>query len=154
MEAKELRLGNLFFIPGLNRYVKVSAIFKTHFRCEDYDGISFEESIRTNYNPIPLTPEILVKAGLSKADDIGVNWWRHPLRPKYYWIFDKAEGLFYSGYYSGHGSHLGSGNKIINYLHEFQNAFLVIYGEELNIELSIKIPEFPKDRIGQWKGGA
>ena len=99
-----------------------------------YDLVAIEEYI-AEFDPIPLTPEILVKAGLSKADDIGVNWWRHPLRPKYYWIFDKSEGLFYSGYYSGNGSHTGSGNKIIKYLHEFQNAFYVIYGEELNIQL-------------------
>jgi hypothetical protein len=63
MIAKELRIGNYLFVPGIDREVIVSAIFKSHYVCEDSDGIRFDESVRINYQPISLTEEWLLKFG-------------------------------------------------------------------------------------------
>ena len=118
MKVNELRLGNWFFIPGLNRYVKVSAIFKTHFRCEDSDGISFEESIRTNYQPIPLTPEILVKAGFGQNGHFfNIRHLEYTLVSNRMWYKTKII------------------DKPLKYVHQLQNLYFALIGEELNIEL-------------------
>lgn len=57
----------MLIVGRIERLVFVSAIFKTHFRCQDMDGISFEESIRCNYIPIPLSEEILLKVGFDQS---------------------------------------------------------------------------------------
>jgi hypothetical protein len=59
MKITEVRIGNLLFVPGVDREVIVSGIFRSHFVCEDKDGIRFEESVRINYQPILITEEYL-----------------------------------------------------------------------------------------------
>jgi hypothetical protein len=66
MKAYELRIGNYLFVPGIDREVIVSAIFKSHYVCEDSDGIRFDESVRINYQPISLTEEWLLKFGFER----------------------------------------------------------------------------------------
>jgi hypothetical protein len=128
METKELRIGNLFFIPGLNRYVKVSAIFKTHFRCEDYDGISFEESIRTNYNPIPLTPEILVKAGFENKSSTTDYIFEYGN-----FIIGGTRKRLFPSVWGEDG--LQDYGDLIEYVHQLQNLYFALTGKELTFDL-------------------
>ena len=78
MKASELRIGNYLIVPGIDRIVQVRLVCLSHFSCVDKDGIVLEESVRINYQPIPLTQELLLKFGFGKIDDFDVysNIWR------------------------------------------------------------------------------
>jgi hypothetical protein len=49
----------------------VSAIFKSHFKCESLEQICFGNSLQSNFQPIPLTPEILEKCGFVMLHHLG-----------------------------------------------------------------------------------
>lgn len=125
LRAQDLRIGNIFFIPGIERYVKVCSIFKTHFKCEDLNGVMFEESIRINYQPIPLTEEILLKCGFIKLD-----------KEDYFYILQYdmnlkiGEDLKLIAWYD-----LALNNVKIKYLHQLQNLYFALTGSELNVKL-------------------
>lgn len=129
MKAEELRIGNMLSIPRLERVLTVSAIFKTHFVCEDKDGIRFEESIRINYQPIPLTEEWLMKFGCQRNRSgwfISADYFLYnPLTyldvpsSKYY-------GLMYNDKYIT--------PKAVEYVHQLQNLYFALTGEELTLK--------------------
>jgi hypothetical protein len=132
MKASEFRIGNWLLIPGLNKYLKVVAIFNSHFRCEDSNCISYEESIRVNYQPIPLTPEILVKCGFenkSKTTDYyffinGYGWDINigGARKSMYPCIMGESGLE------------AFGNEL-KFLHQLQNLYFALTGTELEVNL-------------------
>jgi len=67
IQVNELRIGNVLFQPGYDIYIKVTSIFNTHYRCSGLtNGIDYEDSIRRNYQPVPITPEILERCGFEK----------------------------------------------------------------------------------------
>lgn len=134
IDPKELRLENLLWLPGINRFVKVSAIFKTHFRCQDFDGISFDESIRVNYQPVELTPEILEAAGF-KYNEFTEN----------YDIFYDAVGMVGINKYDGSFviandnedmGFTGDLKSACKYLHQLQNLIYALTGQELQIDVN------------------
>jgi hemerythrin superfamily protein len=126
MKAQELRINNWVFIPGIDRYVKVSAIYKSHFRCEDSNGVSFDESLRINYHPIPLTPEILEKCGfiekLNRQWSFGENQITHDymITVRYSKIID---GFYYQ-----------NAHFRLRHLHQLQNLYFALTGEELEFK--------------------
>lgn len=131
LNASELRIGNFLFISGLERIVTVSAIFNTHFRCQSLEGkVSHEESIRVNYQPIPLTPEILGKAGFEYVGQTTLSKDDVPI----YFKFIVGEIGCYAFYL----------NKQVRvpciHLHQLQNLYFTLTGIELsvNIETSIR----------------
>lgn len=126
IDPKELRLENLLWLPGINRFVKVSAIFKTHFRCQDFDGISFDESIRVNYQPVELTTEILEAAGFVKDIIDGWNLWINGN------LFVIRKLVSAKGYTLSVGDYCLCD---IEHLHTFQNAYNLLTGQELQIDL-------------------
>lgn len=126
IDPKELRLENLLWLPGINRFVKVSAIFKTHFRCQDFDGISFDESIRVNYQPVELTPDILEAAGCKKDVIDGWNLWVNGN------LFVIRKLVSSNGYTISVGDYCLCD---MEYLHTFQNAYNLLTGQELQIDL-------------------
>jgi hypothetical protein len=126
MKANELRIGNMLSIPRLERELIVSAIFKTHFVCEDKDGIRFEESIRIDYQPITITEELLLKFGFEK---------------KMAWTFAKPlSGNLVLVYYLGEkGCSIGFKNYSdfrCEYIHQLQNLYFALTGEELTININ------------------
>jgi hypothetical protein len=121
MKASALRIGNYLFVPGIGRKVIVSAIFKSHFVCEDKDGIRFEESIRINYQPIPLTEEWLLKFGFE-------NW------DKNKWI-DSNSVLSISKNEDNFLCFFNQRHIDIFYVHQLQNLYFAITGEELTIKV-------------------
>ena len=129
MKTNEFRIGNYLFVPGIDREVIVSAVFKSHFRCEDKDGITFDESVRINYQPIPLTKEWLLKFGLvNHPNDI-------PTYGKFFGDFDDDDyGYFFCVYQDLGGNFYTQiiGRKIIlNSVHQLQNLYFAITEEEL-----------------------
>jgi hypothetical protein len=109
IEAKELRIGNwVYALKSKPEPVKI-------------DDDRFPIYATRDYSPIPLTPEILKKAGfiiseaVAEADIIELN------RAPYYF-------------------ELKTGNEkvVIKYLHQLQNSFFALTGQELEINMDEK----------------
>lgn len=119
MKANELRLGNIFKVSGFPMYVE--AIFKdtVYLNFEGNEGDVWEENIK-DLVPIPLTEEILIKAGFKEEYDG--------------WVFSKT--IFITK--DDDGWHVGNFGFFINsiqYLHQLQNLYFALTGEEIKIEL-------------------
>lgn len=123
MEANELRIGN--WVSYSDNAVKIAAGFFVN---------SSQMNIETDCEPIPLTPEILEKAGFEKNDRIQQNF-------SYILQLKSRMTLVY---YKGDSSCLSieQDNKMIDfasgrckYLHQLQNLYFALTGEELEIKL-------------------
>lgn len=116
MNLQELRRGNYLYIGGLERYVKVTALFLSHFKCTDENGIDFNNH-QNNIRPIKLTEEILLKCGFEK----GLKYFS-------YKDFDiDLKGWF------GFNNMVANAN--IKHLHQLQNLYFALTNEELEINL-------------------
>lgn len=109
MEAKELRIGN--WVEGsFGNYLQMTAddFMRIHVNGED--------------NPIPLTEEILLKAGFSKKVDLIWSIYTKD------WIgLYKMDG---TPYYEVDDTYTK-----IKSVHQLQNLYFALTGEELEIEL-------------------
>lgn len=110
MEAKELRIGNWF-----KEY--------DEFRQVTYNTIRYlNNNEDESYNPIPITEEILLKAGFSKKVD---SIWSIYTKD---WIgLYKMDG---TPYYEVDDTYTK-----IKSVHQLQNLYFALTGEELKIEL-------------------
>lgn len=117
MEAKELKIGNWVIFDGG---------FPEQVRTETFAILyKYPERIRL-IEPIPLTPEILEKAGFM---------WSiyHQAFHKEGFPFDVNEGNeWFTLYTFKKSTHITS---CLKYLHQLQNLFFALTGEELKIEL-------------------
>lgn len=109
MELKELRIGN--WVKGsFGNYLQVDAdsFMRMHVNGED--------------NPIPLTEEILLKAGFEKRQD---TMWT---------IYNKSWISLYKmmggKYYEVEDTYTS-----LKYVHSLQNLYFALTGEELEIDL-------------------
>jgi hypothetical protein len=132
MDARELRIGNWVqthladFAGGKYKRVDGNII-------ASYDAVQNASRIVIgDISPIPLTPEILEKAGFVKQN----NGWVHG-GPKGYLV--TVFSLYDNNMAQGeldlqlNGSNLPMPN--VKYLHQLQNLYFALTGEELNIEL-------------------
>ena len=137
MKANELRIGNKFQSPfGVET---VFEIFDNTDRGrliqKGYEHIITCKENGNQYKPIeiepiPLTPEILEKCGFGKIEielELGaifgiIKKGLHPLMLKYNFL---QASCFYGFYY---------GTKV-EYLHQLQNLYFALTGEELEINL-------------------
>lgn len=136
IKAHELRLGNCLLLSKDGKYneIIVNEIKEGYLTCH------FGEYCIVHYAPIPLTPEILEKCGFVKEE-----------------LFDKFEGREYIFYkrsllingdqqyllYSNdsdnimeicvNGSYAAAPK--IKYIHQLQNLYFELKGEELDIKL-------------------
>src|SRR5690554_3982353 len=103
MELKELRIGNYYkwYADGQYYYYKVEA--------KDFANDNYK-----NFQPIELTEEILLKCGFNKVREYF----------ELYWIVIQKDK---QGYYI----HINCGNNYINNLHQLQNLYWCLCGEEL-----------------------
>lgn len=119
MKINELRIGNYTFHG--KSICKVTSIFISHFRCTDENGIDHGNSIQESYHPIPLTEEWLLKFGF---ENIGGYLWN---------CRELGENRFINNPYGithfeikGHYE-----KKHIQYVHQLQNLYLDLTGNEL-----------------------
>ena len=138
MKANELRIGNK--IIGKKTYGGDVLTFK-NFN-DDLDVAFFSDGsiheigeFLTDCDPIPLTEEILLKCGLFKhqyTNGILVTEWHDDehIGDSEFEISDESNesGNFY--YYSKRGC-----DTEIKYLHQLQNLYFALTGEELEINL-------------------
>lgn len=126
IKAKELRIGNYLYVPGLDRIVRVTSIYKTHFVCEDQHGVRFEESIRFNYEPIHLTEQWLLDFGCEELVDFYDDVEKAFSYKDHYVILVDGEWFFGLEHQDFHTK--------IKYIHQLQNLYFALTGEELEIK--------------------
>jgi hypothetical protein len=119
MKASELRIGNYYMFADYNGIVtrKVREIKTNEFGLTgDYDGTNFEIC-----KPIELTEHLLLQFGF-ETDNI--EWWNGILSIGIY-----KDGLFYC---PTDEISFRAGRKI-TYVHQLQNLYFALTGEELTI---------------------
>jgi len=127
MIAQELRIGNLIQVGGntIDTYQTYKPIAIT---AELIKAIQEENEERGNdyilsvWQPIPLTPEILEKAGFKHIDGWNDSWW----------YFDTVGVNLHLGklYYNDLSKHVE-----LHSLHQLQNLTFALTGQELTIKL-------------------
>ena len=139
---KELRLGN---------YVKTTI---SRWRGQGFpilaikqDAVSFDKLndgqyiwvMAENLKPIPLSPEILEKCGFKEYIEMGKGesgLWEHLKSLKsgytFAWNYDKRVMIMHPGNSISHWLDVK-----IEYLHQLQNLYFALTGEELEVNLTV-----------------
>jgi hypothetical protein len=112
IKANELRLGSWVNDAGVN--IKVDKSYMSYL-------LDYPNNKRTK--PIPLTPEILEKLGFVYRQDTGY-WKIHDL------IFGRDIKPYFSLYLKMRVA------TSIQYLHQLQNLYFALTGEELEVKLT------------------
>ena len=141
IQANELRIGNWVYVD--DSPVQITSIDKdggiNHTSGDDGWTVDywFIYQIK-DIDPIPLTPEILEKAGFDLTpgdlDNDNISWWMFPDNPAVDLMlreFDKGKGydLLDMDYGQIHYDY-----KITSF-HQLQNLYFALTGEELEINL-------------------
>lgn len=135
MESKDLRIGNYVKLKGFDNFYKVSEIYFSGIECNFEEGKKKHFANRIdNFEPIPLTPEILEKAGFER---VGRNYQiKHELPTKRIFI---VSDTWISGTWQNWAFSLNDENQQIfvalHSLHQLQNLYFALTGEELTINL-------------------
>ena len=116
IKANELRIGNYFFdSDGNEKKINYSDLVSLEITC-------------LHYNPIPLTPGKLERCSFN-FDEVQINILGHD----YEFVFDK-DGLKYG--YHGEDGFIRETRQPMLYLHQLQNLYFALTGEELEINLN------------------
>jgi hypothetical protein len=118
MRVSELRFGN--WIQDGNEFEQITI---DHLNCLN--------SGRCEYDPIPLTEEWLVKFGLNRHHSDYAN--------NVMFIKNEADNLLTEFEWGVYPNYVGRGIQINNrkplkYVHQIQNIYFALIGEELNIK--------------------
>lgn len=149
MEANELRVGNfisLYRSPqdkemsiGKIRSIYYSPMVYESYVAELHDG--FVVNVEKGINPTPLTEEWLLKLGfkeISFTEDRNRDWY------KMFEIDNTSEIISLNYYtktnYCRFNFDIGYGNKYLDlyYVHQLQNLYIVLTGEELSLKTKIE----------------
>lgn len=131
MKASELRIGNFLNYKNTDDLAIVEIIHGKHFDCRDEYGIFTPNG---NYEPIPLTEEWLINFGMEYTDGFSssrrlyFNTHEYDLSQVTY---NEKEGLL--RFSNGHPK----GTSLIphiKYVHQLQNLYFALTGEELTIK--------------------
>lgn len=127
IKATELRIGNtLYFLIKNENGGKVTGRLISNLTGAQICKISEMENVSDFWESIPITPEILEKAGFIKTDVQGeyINCHRGILHV----CFDRIGLISYR---------IGDMNfTTVHYVHQLQNLFFFLTGEELEINLN------------------
>lgn len=136
ISANELRIGN-WVIGEYGKPEKIISMYPSYaeyiFNIESQtEGMhEYESSViygteLSKIKPIPLTPEILEKAGFKKKD---VDWHigQNPITHDWLFWVTWLDGYDHPFYRNGYHK--------IKYVHQLQNLYYCLTGGELNIEL-------------------
>lgn len=126
MDAKDLRIGNWVYVKGSKKTTSVTDLITdcstmaNGFLCFGYQG---DQVI-----PIPLTEEILLKCGFihGRVYFTGDTGWKKSGETFSIQLVDKGE------YFSFHSAQF---NLRVIHLHQLQNLYYALTGEELTIEI-------------------
>jgi hypothetical protein len=145
MKAQELRIGNYVFIDSPDYWPELKNIpvivcgidDRKDNAFPDSSGVigiaySYYNSLRVSQfdefvKPIPLTEELLLKLGFENNGKEDASW-IHPKEP----LFEVTFFVEYEWQHIWDTSYTGAQ---IQYLHQLQNLFYALNGEELEIKL-------------------
>ena len=122
MNAKELRIGNLIYWNIPEKLDTIHTVVGIRNEKPQTIPISLGESIE-DYKPIPLTPEILIKSGFKSNPTMGGMFWVKRNRTKIQLRTTET----------GYVEYLHSAP--CDHLHQLQNIYYALTGEELTIDL-------------------
>lgn len=136
MKANEIRLNNIFSQKGFPMYVESIFIDTVYLNFEGNEGDVWEEDIK-DLVPIPLTEEILLKAGGKRFDEDKIILMLND--PSTHLVLMKVGTHWFpqieqTGEFASEGVNVVFLN-FIDYLHQLQNLFFALTGEEIKIEL-------------------
>ena len=120
IQPQELRIGNYIFYK--NEIFEVDAISKSHTYL--LKGKNIVKTTPECLNPIPLTEKILLKFGFEKQhnEDDFDYWFKKGFCDDILW--EHSEGFCHSLNYGGD----------IKYVHQLQNLYFALTGEELTFK--------------------
>ena len=124
MEVQELRVGNHLFKYG--EVVKIVEIGIKHKGDTNYYLRSENDNCGywiDQFNPIPLTEEILLKCGFKKRSDGHFNMFKH----------SEVDIIICNDFSSWQCDGINFSVNRIKYLHQLQNLYWCLVGKELNI---------------------
>ncbi len=147
VNVKELRIGNRVYLPSLSKEAYgnervpflVEGIYKGEdgykvlCHCDTKDGYSCtEDALPEEIEPIPLTEELLLKCGFKRTLYGSHNGIELSCMS---FIFDEIVETKNEWFLSmNHGKHVMSCSHI-RYIHQLQNIYSDLIGDELNFEL-------------------
>lgn len=140
IKANELRIGNhVLYKPYGNRDGELVTIAGLEGMKAYFSKYSNESGMFHNLRPIPLTPEILEKCGFVKESD---RWRPYDgeadgvlyTMPGMQIIVDRENGTFHR-LTTANENEYGYYDCEIKYLHQLQNLFFALTGEELSVQL-------------------
>lgn len=134
VDVRELKIGNYVYLQNSKTPYKITEIGYSEIEYPRYEasGISSGAVFRTyveNLNPIPLTEGLLLKCGFTESHSDskgyiysinGVDFLRHFFDTPSFFIETKEEDLF---------------NNPIDNLHQLQNLYFDLIGQELDVNL-------------------
>lgn len=134
IKAQELRIGNQVYLPTIEKNITV-----------DYHHIRYATINPNNeYEPIPLTPEILERFGFDRnmggwllEGDINQKSFRSDDESKYGWSLEMTDVDDNDVHFRiGYSKILikDAPARHIKYLHQLQNLYHALTGEELGIK--------------------
>ncbi|MGV6945062.1 hypothetical protein [Sphingobacterium kyonggiense] len=118
LRATDLRIGNLVYYKNTKDIAKVELIHNKHFDCRDEYG-NFTPN--GNYEPIPLSEEVLLKAGFKHK---GAGFYIHA--SSLLDLCNIGDDFFLVGL-------KGVSLSKVYYLHQLQNLYYSLTGEELEV---------------------
>lgn len=136
ISANELRIGN-YVTDHLGRTQKVAETRSDAYICYLSNGVKLKYKLNTT-QPIPLTEEWLLKLGLKRGGYDMIEVW-HPDKPRFVMVgyLDDEEDNDYLGWnYNHEGTteeEYGSSRIYIRYVHQLQNLYFALCGEELKL---------------------
>jgi hypothetical protein len=135
MKANELRIGNYLELPTRDEeIIIVEEILRDNFIiC----NVTSNEWPITDYAPIPLTEEWLLKFGFEKPGDVWYNLKFNSLHYKYERHRRHGELSCTLSYYCCIGDGRRDGAYLgyeLKYVHQLQNLYFALTGEELEIK--------------------
>lgn len=122
MKANELRLGNWVDFNGEKARISQLWEMEAIFKCGD-------SALYSELNPIPLTEEILLKAGGQKKEHVTLE-----LTKGRKLLFTTRHTKYYQVFLLHNDDMIALSMDEI-YLHQLQNLFFALTGEEIKIEV-------------------
>jgi hypothetical protein len=132
MKANELRIGNL--VKRGDDTCVVSLVCRSHFNaCNLESGVDYGNSHQSNYQPIPLTEEWLLKFKFENSKTRNWNrYFKEGIYPRsfaFQFFKNGRVDFWYSDF------NLGKINDLkynpVKYVHQLQNLYFQLTGEEI-----------------------
>lgn len=134
MKANEFRIGNL--AKYKDQFLRIENLVKDEFWAIRR-GDSTELIPLADIEPIPLTPEILEKCWFKKGNACYKNAYSRNVLDTDFYLRPSYECGFYWGFNASSTKLDCELNSVkpIKYLHQLQNLFFALTGEELEVNL-------------------